>query len=154
MKRTALVLSFLLVFGPGAFAAEKSADPNAAIRKSLSDPLATLRDVERVQRTNNELSVKHFTGVIQKEPKNATAHARRGKAYSGLKDYDKAMADYDKAIQLDPKLAEAYVGRAVVHYVKKDYDASWKDVHQAESLGGEFWPSFTEALKAASKQDN
>ena len=133
---------------------QKPQDPNAAVRKTaLSDPLATLKEVEKVQRTNSQLAIQHFTGLIQKDPKDALSYARRGKAYSGLKDYEKATADLDKAISLDPKLPDAYVGRAVVRYVKKDYDGSWQDVHQAESLGGQFWPSFMEALKASSKRE-
>jgi tetratricopeptide (TPR) repeat protein len=154
MKAVSLFLTASLLFPASLFAAEKSMDPNAAVRKSaVSDPLATLREVEKVQRTNNEISVKHFTAEIQKNAKNAVAYSRRGKAYSGLKDYDKAAADYEKAIELDPKLADAYVGRAVLRYVRKDYEGSWSDVHKAEELGGQFWPSFMEALKASSGRD-
>lgn len=156
-SRSSTVMLLLILIGglPSASAAEKPADPNATLRKNAppSDPLASLRELERVQRTNNELAVRHFTGLVTKNPKDALSHARRGKAYSGLKDYDKALADYDKAIALDPKLPDAYIGRAVVHYVKKDYDKSWEDVHKAESLGGEFWPSFMDGLKASSKRD-
>ena len=118
-----------------------------------TDPLATIHELEKVQKTNNELSVKHFTGEIAKNPKNAMAYAQRGKAYSGLKDYDKALADENMAISLDPKLAESYIRRAVIYLVKKDYDACWTDVHTAESLGGKFWPSFYDALKAGSKRE-
>jgi tetratricopeptide (TPR) repeat protein len=141
----------LLICGSVSWAADNNADPNAAIRKSLNPPgSSVLADLERVQRTNNQLAVDHFTKLIKKDPKDALSYSRRGKAYAGLKNYDLAMADYDKAIQLDEKLAEAYVHRAVARYVQEDYDGSWKDVHQAQALGGEFWPAFMDALKASS----
>lgn len=128
-----------------------SEDPNAAARRAVN-PLGSsaVADVERVQKTNNEIAITHFTKLIQKNPKDAVPYAHRGKAYSGLKRYPEAMADYEKAIELDPKLPGAYVGRAVVRYTQEDYDGSWEDVHKAESLGGEFWPAFLEALKERS----
>lgn len=152
--KTSAVLSVFmsLLFCPApSYAVDKNADPNAAIRKSLNPTgSSALAEVERVQRTNNQLALDHFTKLIQKDPKDALSYARRGKAYAGLKKYDLAMADYDKAIGLDEKLAEAHIHRAVARYVQKDYDGSWQDVHRAQALGGEFWPSFMEALKESS----
>ncbi len=128
---------------------QPSPDPNASLRKATSP----LTDFEKVKKINNELAIKHFTGLIEKNPKEALNYAKRGKAYSGNKDYEKAGKDYDTAIKLDPKLTEAYVGRAVVRLMEKDYNRCWEDVHKAESLGGQFWPSFTDALKAGSGRD-
>ena len=156
LESTAILSVFigasLLVNAQQSLAADKyNNDPNAAARKAVN-PLGSsaLADVEHVQKTNNQLAIDHFTKLIQKDPKDSLSYARRGKAHAGLKNYEKAMLDYNKAIQLDPKLAEAYVGRAVAYFVQKDYENSWKDVHQAQSLGGEFWPSFMEALKSQS----
>ena len=154
MQKKALlgVFACALLWSASTLAADKyNTDPNAAARKAIN-PLGSsaLADVEHVQRTNNQLAVDHFTKLIQKDAKDASSYARRGKAYAGLKQYEKAMVDYNKAVELDPKLAEAYVGRAVARFIQKDYDGSWQDVHQAEALGGEFWPSFKEALKVNS----
>jgi Flp pilus assembly protein TadD len=133
---------------------EKNEDPNAAARRAVN-PLGNtaLADVERINRTNNTLAVEHFTKLIAKDPKDALSYARRGKAYAGLRDYEKAQADYDKAIELDPKLPDPYIGRAVSRFVAKDFDKSWEDVHMAESLGGEFWPAFMDGLKETSGRD-
>ena len=156
-SRTKTVFSiFLLVFflfssGALSLAEDRTRDPNASIPKPPGD--RALLDLQRVQKLNNELAVKHFTEVIQKTPKDASAYQKRGKAYSALKDYKSAMQDYNKALEIDPNLADAYVGRAVIRYMQNDYDGSWQDVHKAESLGGKFWPSFMEALKTSSKRD-
>jgi tetratricopeptide (TPR) repeat protein len=128
-------------------------DPNAAIRKANAANNPALAEFERVNRINNEMAVKHFTGLIEKSPKDASLYSKRGKAYSGLRDYANATKDYSQAISLDAKLTDAYMGRAVARYMQKDYNGSWDDVHKVESLGGKFWPSFLDALKAASKRD-
>lgn len=130
-------------------AGNDNTDPNAPLKKVM----APLKELEKIKKMNNDLSIKHFTELIQKNPKEAMNYAKRGKAYSGNKDYEKAMEDFQTAISLDSKLSEPYVGRAVVYLMKKDYDHCWEDVHKAESLGGKFWPSFMEALKAGSGRD-
>ena len=156
-SRTKTVFSvFLLVFflfssGTLSLAEDRTRDPNASIPKPPGD--RALLDFQKVQKLNNELAVKHFTEVIQKTPKDASAYQKRGKAHSALKDYKSAMQDYDKALEIDPNLTDAHVGRAVVRYMQNDDDGSWQDVHKAESLGGKFWPSFMEALKTRSKRD-
>ena len=118
-----LFVSACLILSAPAFAAEKTGDPNAAVRKmqANNNPLAEL---ERVQKINNELAVQHFTGLIKKNARDANAYAKRGKAYAGLKDYSKAMKDYDKAIELDAKRTEAYIGRAVARFMQKDFNGS------------------------------
>src|SRR5229473_4082095 len=41
----------------------------------------------------------------------AVAYDSRGVAYWRKRDYDQAIANYDKAIELDPKFARAYMRR-------------------------------------------
>ena len=160
MNKKTCFSSVLLAFAALQFCAsgcaesKTNADPNADVRKLMSNGQnSALAEFEKVKKLNNDAAIRQFTAVLQKNPKDTGAYAKRGKAYSGNKDYDKAMADYDKAIQLDPKIADAYVGRAVIYLVKRDYNKSWENVHQAEALGGQFWPAFTDALKSGSKRD-
>ena len=156
-KRTRIftgICLFTLSMITGAFAADPTGDPNAAIRKLTAggqDP--ALVEFEKVKRLNNDAAIAHWTSVIQKNPKDTEAYAKRGKAYGANKDYDKALADYDMAIKMDPKSADSYVGRAVARYFKDDYEKSWEDVRQAETLGGQFWPAFMDALKKKSGHD-
>jgi tetratricopeptide (TPR) repeat protein len=158
-----LIATFVCAQQLTALAKTDTSDPNTALRKLQGTPKApagppeipgakALADLETMKKRNNELSVMHFTLLIKKDPKDSVAYAGRGKAYSGLHDFEKAAVDLNKAIELDPKNLEAYTGRAVVRYTKKDYEGSWQDVHKVEELGGAMWPSFLEALKASSAE--
>ena len=162
---SALVLSFICVQPFVGWAKTDTSDPNGATRKLQGVPkipagppqipgAKALRDLEALQKKNNEISVMHFTQLIQKNPKDSVAYAGRGKAYSGLRNYGKAATDLNKAIELDPKNIDAYTNRAVVRYMKKDYEGSWQDVHKLEELGGNMWPSFLEALRGSSGRKN
>ena len=57
----------------------------------------------------------------------AIAYRNRGIAYEKTSDYDRAIADYNKAIELKPQFAEAYVDRGVAFSNKGNYDhaARW-----------------------------
>lgn len=48
----------------------------------------------------------------------AEAYCSRGIAYAKRREYDRAMADYDKAIDLDPKNAKALYQRGYVYDIK------------------------------------
>jgi cytochrome c-type biogenesis protein CcmH/NrfG len=145
-------LPSLLLLPPGAGAAEQTSDPNAGVRKA--DPgQRALAELERVQKMNQEAAVVQYSSRIKQDPGDTEAYVKRGKAYSGLRNYPAARKDYDEAIRLDPKRADAYAGRALLRFLEKDYDGSWKDVHKAQSLGGEVRPPFLEALKKMSGRD-
>ncbi len=57
----------------------------------------------------------------------ARAHYQRAGAYSETGDFDKAIADYTKAIELDPRLKSGYWGRAEAYDKKGDFDAAISD---------------------------
>ena len=48
------------------------------------------------------------TKAIQKDPKSARAFFNRGWAYRMRGEWEKAIADFTRAIELDPKLLAAY----------------------------------------------
>ena len=51
-------------------------------------------------------------------PSVAEFYLRRGEDFSGVRDYDRAIADYNTAIQLKPDYAEAYNDRGFAYYLK------------------------------------
>ncbi len=57
-------------------------------------------------------------GSIQDSPSSAAAYLARGDQYFGLKDYDRAIADYSQAIFLMPDFAEAYNNRGLAYALK------------------------------------
>jgi tetratricopeptide (TPR) repeat protein len=56
-------------------------------------------------------TLEDFNKAIAANPKDAAAHLGRGNLYLAKLDYDKAIADFDKALQLDPALADAHAKR-------------------------------------------
>ena len=72
-----------------------SADPGMGIR--FTDPRA---------------AIAAFTEAIQLDPGYAEAYSRRGRAYTDLKEFDRALQDINRAIALDPDIKRAYLARA------------------------------------------
>ncbi|MCA9891205.1 MAG: tetratricopeptide repeat protein, partial [Anaerolineae bacterium] len=55
----------------------------------------------------------------------------RDLAYYELKQYEQAIADYDKAIQLEPQYASAYYNRGLAYYMLNEYDLAIADYEAA-----------------------
>ena len=70
----------------------------------------------------------------------AWGYVRRGDDYAQKSDYDRAIADYERAIELDPRCAEvltihiSYMDRGDLHRGKGDYDYAIADYDRAIEL--------------------
>src|SRR5262245_17838643 len=64
----------------------------------------------------------------------AIAYHRRGTAHASKKDYDRAIADYTKAIEIDPSFVAAYHDRGLAYTSKGDYERAIADVTKAVEL--------------------
>ena len=62
------------------------------------------------------------------------AFNNRGIVYDHKGEYDRAIADYDRAIELVPNDATAYNNRGVAYGKKGDYDRAIRDYDQAIRL--------------------
>ena len=67
-------------------------------------------------------------------PSGAEFYLRRGEDFSGVHDYDRAIADYNTAIQLKPDYAEAYNNRGFAYYLKGDAERAIADYTRAIAL--------------------
>lgn len=67
-------------------------------------------------------------------PSGAEFYLRRGEDFSGVRDYDRAIADYNTAIQLKPDYAEAYNDRGFAYYLKGDAERAIADYTRAIAL--------------------
>ena len=67
-------------------------------------------------------------------PNLANAYVGRGAVRYVKNDYDRAMADYNRAIQLAPNLADAYVGRGLIWRCNDDSRRAMADYNQALEL--------------------
>jgi len=79
-------------------------------------------------------AVDAYDKVIKLTPDDALAWARRGKAYTFLGAYDKAITNLDEAIRLNPTGHKAYESRALVHFNLKDYEKAIADCNEANRL--------------------
>jgi tetratricopeptide (TPR) repeat protein len=64
----------------------------------------------------------------------AEFYLKRGEDFSGVHEYDRAIADYNTAIQLKPDYAEAYNDRGFAHYLKGDAERAIADYTRAIEL--------------------
>jgi tetratricopeptide (TPR) repeat protein len=72
--------------------------------------------------------------LIQKNPRDASAHLNRGTAFQAKGEMDRALADYNKAVELRPNYAAAYETRGAAYAAKGDYVRAVADVTHAGEL--------------------
>ena len=70
----------------------------------------------------------------QTKSKDAAAYANRGVAKLQKRDWDGAIADFNRALQFDPKLAKAYLDRGIAKTNKGDRDGAIADYNRALQL--------------------
>jgi tetratricopeptide (TPR) repeat protein len=70
------------------------------------------------------------------EPKTAKEFIDRGDSYMQRRQYDKAIADFDKAIAADPKDSFGYSNRGIAHYWKGENDLAKADFAAAAKING------------------
>ncbi len=73
-------------------------------------------------------------GFAQTTSKGAAAYANRGIAELKSSDWDRAIADFNRALQVDPKLAPAYANRGLARARKGDLDGAIGDYNRALQL--------------------
>jgi len=77
---------------------------------------------------------KTFSLAIKLDPGLALSYYNRGNVYLKEKNYDGAIADYNRAIQLNPKYAGAYNGRGLAKRAQGDMTGADADITQARRL--------------------
>jgi lipoprotein NlpI len=70
------------------------------------------------------------------------AYVSRGNRYARAGDYDRAIADYTKAIHLDPKLDYTFWRRGLAHTRKKEHERAIADYSQAIRLNPNRAPAY------------
>jgi tetratricopeptide (TPR) repeat protein len=79
-------------------------------------------------------SVSLWTDVLSKNPRIPEAYNNRGIAYANVSDYDRAVADYRRALALDPNFARAFINRGLVYQQAGDFIRALLDLDQAVAL--------------------
>ena len=68
----------------------------------------------------------------------AGAYNNRGLAYGEIKQHERAIENYNKAIELNPNLAEAYNNRGVAYYEIKQHERAIEDYNKAIELNPKY----------------
>jgi Tfp pilus assembly protein PilF len=66
----------------------------------------------------NDLALSDLTNAIHLDPRVPTPFYYRGEVYRKMRDYDRALTDYQSALALLPFYTDAYLGMALVHMDK------------------------------------
>ena len=97
-------------------------------------------------------AVASFTEAIGLDPENIPAYMGRAQAYTGLKQYDDAKADYTTAIEKTEDQpytqAEAYIGRAEVNELTTDNEDALSDYESASTALDKVDPEAAELVGA------
>ncbi len=88
---------------------------------------------------DQDASIRGCTLIIEGQVAGNTslAYHYRGLAYSGKRDYDRAVSDYDQVIRLDPKSINVYYNRGFAYDSKGDYGRAVADYDQYIRLSPE-----------------
>jgi tetratricopeptide (TPR) repeat protein len=81
-------------------------------------------------------------------PNASETYLRRGRLHAAMKDHDKAIADFTKALELIPDDLEALFHRSLAHYAKGEYAEADRDLERIERLGVAVPPGLLQAVGA------
>jgi tetratricopeptide (TPR) repeat protein len=119
-------------------------DYNSALDLSRFNPYAWARRADAnlaLGRYNDAIS--DYSSAISLTP-TATLHSQRGAVFVKVREYDKAISDFDKAIDLNSALAIAHVGRGDAHAGRGEHSKALVDYERALVLD----PSLAQAREA------
>src|SRR5262249_25679927 len=91
------------------------------------------------QSANHALRIQGCTEIARQNPRDAVAYYRRGMANAATRrDFEKAIADFSKAIEIDPNYAESFNERGIAYREMKDYNRAIADQTKAIEINPRF----------------
>jgi tetratricopeptide (TPR) repeat protein len=94
-------------------------------------------------RDYSKTEIEEINRYIARNPNDAYALVDRGSLYHDYGEYDKAIADYSKAIHLDPYNLDAYYFRGMTYGKMREYDRAVRDFRAAIDID----PYFIDAYR-------
>ena len=131
----------MAVFAAVAFAGTIAAGPAAADFASDRDLCHTFdadKTVQKIAACTRVISTGRLSGRNL-----AIAYQDRAEGYRLSKEYDRALADFERAIKIDSQIAYPYLNRAEVWRLKGEYDQVIADATQAIRLDPALNASYT-----------
>ena len=131
---------FLKAFAALSLVAVLAAAPAAPVWADARADFMAARAADKAG--NWDESIRLYTKVIQSGNvaggNLAAAYSNRGNAYDNKGQYDRAFADFNRAIELKPEYANAYYNRGNTYKHKRQYDKAIADFTRAIELQPDF----------------
>lgn len=89
--------------------------------------------IARLQANDNVGASKIMEAVIRREPRNGRAWRSLALAYQNLKDFDRAIDDYKRALDVDPTMPTPFFSLGVVYAMKGDRDHAFEWLVKAKA---------------------
>lgn len=89
---------------------------------------------QALSETSPEVRLHYLNKAIEINPNHVDALKKRGHTLDELKQYKKALEDYEKAISIDPEKAALYISRSYAFIRLKEYTKALNDLDKALSL--------------------
>lgn len=93
---------------------------------------------KKAQYTDSQKAITFLQKAIQENPKFAEAYNNRGNAYRDMKEYAKAMQDYNMAISIAPNFEKTYSNRGNIYFDQRNYLMAIRDYNKAISLNASY----------------
>lgn len=77
-----------------------------------------------------------YTKIIEENKNSGQAYKIRADIYRKMKEYDKSLADYDKAIKLDSRNYDFYIGKYLLLLDRKEEDSAKEVLAKAAAING------------------
>ena len=102
-----------------------------------------------------ETAIEYFDKAIAFNTENASAYANRGNIYLQQSQWDKALADYDRALEIYPKLSgRTYYNRGSIYDMRGNWDQALADYNMAIELKSHFYAAYFQRGNLHLRQEN
>jgi tetratricopeptide (TPR) repeat protein/Zn-dependent protease len=105
-------------------------DQDSALRLSEKDALIRAEFNLQVYEGYLDWAEDYYARVLLRRPRSWYAYQGRADAYRANNEYDKAIADYTKALEINPREPRLYLGRGKSYHAKGEIDCATEDFRQ------------------------
>lgn len=142
MKNLNFFFLIVCLFAAGAcYKSGTNEKPKTAPATANSSPVAekpaetnAQKDAPVVNSNAAEKEIAELEKTVQKDPKNSQAHFQLGKNYQALKNEDKAIDSYKRAIDAKADYAEANYELGKIYVAKKDFQSARPFMQKAAKI--------------------
>jgi len=116
-------------------------EKDPSLKGRIADPYSRALQGQsvRLEESDPQKAKQLLLKSIETAPGNSTAHYLLGRIYTKDKDYQKAMAAYEKAVELNTDIAGVYFNLGYIYYaLKKDYLRAQKMYERTVELSPPF----------------